>query len=302
MSRDVTSSSSNGKTVSLVLGSGGARGLTHIGVIRELEEQGYKIAAIAGCSIGALVGGVYAAGKLDNLEKWFSGITKLNILRLLDFSWSRRGLVKGDRIIDALIDVVGDVKIEELSVPYTAVATDIGSGHEVWLRSGQLFDAIRASASLPMFFTPFEYNGRHLIDGGVVNPVPIAPTFNDHTDITIAVNLGGPPSKEFKHSKKSANVPQESSAVSRWINSLVNDIHDSLTTREDDHDWGAYDVANQAFDAMQATIARQKLASYPPDQVIEIPRNVCTTLEFDRAAELIDLGRQKARAHLAKVD
>ncbi|NNC78358.1 MAG: serine protease [Woeseiaceae bacterium] len=293
--------SNDKKTVSLVLGSGGARGLTHIGVIRELEEQGYEIAAIVGCSIGALVGGVYAAGRLDDLEDWFSGITKLNILQLLDFSWGRRGLVKGDRIIDAMIDVVGDSKIEELSVPYTAIATDIGSGREVWLRSGQLFDAIRASISLPMFFTPFKYKGMQLIDGGVVNPVPIAPTFNDHTDITIAVNLGGQPSKEIEPANKGAKVPRESSTVSRWINGLVNDIHDSLTTKEDDEDWGAYDVANQAFDAMQATIARQKLASYPPDQVIEIPRNVCTTLEFDRAAELIELGRQKTRDHLSKL-
>lgn len=293
------STGANQKKVSLVLGSGGARGLAHIGVIRELEEQGYEIASISGCSIGALVGGVYAAGKLDDLEEWFSGITKLNILKLLDFSWGRRGLVKGDRIIDALIDVVGDCKIDELPIPYTAVATDIGSGREIWLRSGNLFDAIRASISLPMFFTPFEYNGMHLIDGGVVNPVPIAPTFNDQTDLTIAVNLGGHPSKEIMPSNESFGSPKESSTVRRWINGLVNDIHDSLTTRENDDDWGAYDVANQAFDAMQATIARQKLASYPPDQIIEIPRNVCTTLEFDRAAELIALGRRKTREHLS---
>lgn len=298
MSADAKATSQ--KKVSLVLGSGGARGLAHIGVIRELEEQGFEIASISGCSIGALIGGVYAAGKLDDLEKWFSGITKLNILKLLDFSWGRRGLVKGDRIIDALVDVVGDCQINELSVPYTAVATDIATGREIWLRSGKLFDAIRASISLPMFFTPFEHNGMHLIDGGVVNPVPIAPTFNDRTDMTIAVNLGGHPSKEIMPSNESFESPQESSTVRRWINGLVNDIHDSLTTRENEEDWGAYDVANQAFDAMQATIARQKLASYPPDQIIEIPRNICTTLEFDRAAELIALGRAKTREHLSK--
>lgn len=292
--------STSKKTVSLVLGSGGARGLAHIGIIRELEDQDYEIASIAGCSIGAMIGGIYAAGKLDEYEQWLSGITKLDVLKLLDISWGRRGLVKGDKIINALKDVVGDRDIESLPIPFTAIATDIGSGREIWLRSGPLFDAIRASISLPMFFTPFEHMGMQLIDGGVVNPVPIAPTFNDHTDMTIAINLGGSPTDEVTPSNDPPEAPKKDvSRVTSWINSMVEDLHDSLTSKENEDDWGAYDVANQAFDAMQATIARQKLASYPPDQLIEIPRNICTTLEFDRAAELIELGRRKMRDHLS---
>ena len=287
------------KSVSLVLGSGGARGLAHIGVIHELEDQGYEIAALVGCSIGALIGGIYAAGKLDDYESWVAEITKLDVINLLDISWGRRGLVKGDKIINQLIDIVGDCNIEDLPLPFTAVATDIGSGQEVWLKSGRLFDAIRASISLPLFFTPFEYQGMRLIDGGVLNPVPIAPTFGDQTDITIAVNLGGSPTADVPKVEHKPESRRESSAVRKWINGLVNELHDSLSHRDDEDDWGAYDVANQAFDAMQSTIARQKLATYPPDVIIEIPRNACGTLEFDRALDMIELGRQKTRHSLA---
>lgn len=287
------------KTVSLILGSGGARGLAHIGVIRELEDMGYEIASISGCSIGALIGGIYAAGKLDEYEKWVSRVTKLDIVTLLDLSWGRRGLVKGDKIINTLVDMVGECDIEDLKIPFTAVATDIGTGREIWLRSGRLFDAIRASISLPLFFTPFEHRGMHLIDGGVVNPVPIAPAFNETTDLTIAVNLGGPPTEEIEPSDEPDAEPPQSSTIRRWVNGLMDDLHDSLTKRDDDDDWGAYDVANQAFDAMQGTIARLKLAAYPPGIVIEIPRNVCGVLEFDKARQMIRLGRREARRVLS---
>lgn len=287
------------KSVSLVLGSGGARGLAHIGVIHELEARGYKIASLVGCSIGALIGGIYAAGKLDVYESWVAEVTKLDIINLLDISWGRRGLVKGDKIINQLVEIVGNCDIEDLPVPFTAVATDIGSGQEVWLKTGRLFDAIRASISLPLFFTPFEYEGMRLIDGGVLNPVPIAPTFGDQTDITIAVNLGGLPSKEVVRAEQKPDTRRDSSAVRNWINGLVEDLHDSLTRKDDEDDWDAYDVANQAFDAMQGTIARQKLATYPPDVIIEIPRNACGTLDFDHASDMIELGRRKTRQALA---
>lgn len=304
MTKSSDKASSGGKKrISLVLGSGGARGMAHIGVIRELEAQGCEIASIAGSSIGALIGGIFAAGKLDDYEDWLSGITKLDIFNLLDFAWGRRGLVKGDRIINALVDLVGDRQIEDLAMPYTAVATNIGNGREVWISSGRLFDAIRASISLPLFFTPFEYKGMHLIDGGVVNPVPIAPTFSDHTDMTIAVNLGGAPTDRIEPSDTPAPTRTGTSRVGQWVNRLVGEVKDRITSDDEAaEEWGAYDVANQAFDAMQGTIARQKLAAYPPDMVIEIPRNYCTVLEFDRSAELIEFGRQKTRDALEARD
>lgn len=286
-----------GKSVSLVLGSGGARGLAHIGIIHELEKNGYRIASVAGCSIGALIGGIYAAGKLDAFESWVREINKVDIVTLLDLAWQSDGLVKGDKIINTLVDLVGDVRIEDLPIRYTAVAAEIVSGTEVWLTSGHLFDAIRASISLPLFFTPVSHRDGQLIDGGVLNPVPIAPTFADDTDITIAVNLCGAPIEPLQMSEAPAEPPAGATMASQWVEGLIADVKRSLKQRTTG-DWNAYDVANQAFDAMQSAIARQKLAAYPPDFEVEIARNACGTLEFHRADEMIRLGRHVAREQL----
>ena len=280
------------KTVSLVLGSGGARGLAHIGIIQVLEEKGYEIKSIAGCSIGALVGGIYAAGKLDEYEQWVRNLKKMDIVNMMDIAWEGGGLVKGDKIVQKMVDIVGDVQIEDLPIKFTAVATELETGMEVWISKGRLFDAIRSSISLPLFFTPVERRENLLVDGGVVNPVPIAPTFDDDTDLTIAVNLGGKPQQQTSDSKELVvveNPEKPPGKFKRWMKKVR-----SKVSRRWDKYMGTYDVAYQTFDAMQSTIARQKLAAYPPDLVIEIPRNACRTLEFDRAAEMIDLGRKVA--------
>ncbi len=287
------------KTVSLVLGSGGARGLAHIGVIHWLEEHGYEIRSISGCSMGSLIGGIYAAGKLDEFEQWIRALTKLDILTLLDMSWSKSGLVRGDKIIDTLIDLVGEQKIEDLPIPFTAIAADIKNEKEVWINSGSLFAAIRASISLPLFFTPYENNGIQLIDGGVLNPVPIAPTFNDDTQMTLAVNLGGPLEKMQKSAPEQKTPVQELQTFQGKISHYINNFQQNMGKEVHELDLGVYDIANQAFDAMQSTIARQKLAAYPPDFTIEIARNACGTLEFDRADEMIALGYKKAKEALS---
>ncbi len=292
----------NKKTVSLVLGSGGARGLAHIGVIHWLQENNFNIKSISGCSMGALVGGIYAAGKLDDFEHWVSAITKIEIVRLLDLSWNKSGFVKGDKIINTLKELVGDQLIENMDVSFTAIAADVINEKEVWINSGSLFDAIRASISLPLFFTPFNYKGVDLIDGGVLNPVPIAPTFNDDTDLTIAVNLGGKIIINEPDQQVESSVKMEDGSTSIFtqkVNDFVERLKDSVTS-EVRQDWDVYDIANQAFDAMQSTIARQKLAAYPPDVEIEIARNACATLEFDRANEMIELGYQHADQCLQK--
>ena len=282
------------KNISLVLGSGGARGLAHIGVIRWLEEHEYHIKSIAGCSIGSLIGGAYAAGKLNELESWMRTIDKLDIANLLDISWGSGGLFKGEKIINTLVNLLQDQKIEDLPIPFTAVAADIITEKEVWLNTGSLFDAVRASVSLPLFFTPVRYKNSLLIDGGVLNPVPIAPTFNDETDLTIAVNLGGPLEQEREPQRPLVN---DQSAWDRFQD-RVKDFFD--LSKESDEDtlkkWGMYEVADKAFDTMQSAIARQKIAAYPPDVEIVIARNACGTLEFDRADEMIDLGYSKAQS------
>jgi NTE family protein len=290
------------KTVSLVLGSGGARGLAHIGVIHWLEENGYDIRSISGCSMGALIGGIHACGKLDVFEQWVRAISKFDIVRLLDVSWGKQGLVEGERIMTALKELVGDRRIEDLPIEYTAVAADIEREKEVWLKRGSLFDAIRASISLPLFFTPFEMNGMKLLDGGILNPVPIAPTFEDGTDLTIAVNLGGPPSESrqpmLKIEPKNANDPRLDSVRTK-INNFIEDLKNRPQTNKPGS-WKMLSIADQTFDAMQGAIARQKLAAYPPDHAIIIARDACGTLEFDRADEMIAMGYETAARSLGK--
>lgn len=286
-------------TLSLVLGSGGARGMAHIGVIRELEQAGYEIASIAGCSVGALVGGVYAAGKLDEFEHWVTALTSADMLRMLDLSWNSSGLVKGDRAISTLTELVGHRNIEDLPMPYTAVAADVKNEKEVWLNTGPLFEAIRASMSLPLLFTPVKYKYGHLLDGGILNPVPIAPTFNDSTDFTVAVNLGGPKVADAPAPAVRKEPAEESSALRETLDKFIDTLASTFADKQAEPSTAAfYDVANEAFDAMQGAIARQKLASYPPDVLIEIARNRCGTLELDRAQEMIDLGREKTRERL----
>lgn len=285
------------ETVSLVLGSGGARGLAHIGVIHWLEENGYKIESISGCSIGALVGGIYAAGKLDVFEHWVRAITKRDIVTLLDISWDRSGLVKGDKIIDTLVELIGNQLIEDLSIRFTAVAADVINEKEIWINTGSLFDSIRASISLPLLFTPHTLKGARLIDGGVLNPVPIAPTFSDDTQITIAVNLGGTVQGTQKSIGRQVVPTEASQAFHEKISGYINRLQQNIVEISK-VDLGVIDIANQAFDAMQGAIARQKLAAYPPDHIIEIARNTCGTLEFDRADEMIALGYKKAQESL----
>lgn len=289
------------KTVSLVLGSGGARGLAHVGVIRWLEEHDYKIESISGCSSGALIGGVYAAGKLDEFEHWVRAIRKLDIVMLLDISWTRGGIVKGDKLINTLVDLIGNELIESLPISFTAVATDIQNEKEVWLNSGQLFEAIRASISMPLFFTPHTYKQTRLIDGGVLNPVPIAPTFGDDTDMTIAVNLGGKPKPPVKIAKPDKPRAAEPAIFREKVSQYIRRLQPS-NSRSSDMDWSMYDIASQAFESMQSTIAKQKLAAYPPDHIIEISKNACGVFEVDRASEMIELGYQSAARALGKND
>jgi len=269
------------KTVSLVLGSGGARGMAHIGIIRWLEEHDYKIESISGCSMGALIGGFYATGKLDNYTAFLRELDTIGILKLLDFKGSG-GLVSGETLMKKMKELVGDPNIEELPIKFTAVASDIKEEKEIWMSRGSLLSAIRASISLPLFFTPYEYRGKMLVDGGVLNPVPIAPTFHDHTDVTIAVNLGGAVDLNLPVSK-----PEKREGVSAKITEYFSNIAlpDAISMNN-----GIYQVADNSFDAMQGTIARMKLATYPPDVEIKIPRNLCGTLEFNRADEIITYG------------
>jgi NTE family protein len=282
-------------TVSLVLGSGGARGLAHIGVIQWLAENGYTIRSISGTSIGALVGGIYAASKLEIYAEWVLALERMHVLRLLDPTIGS-GLFKGERIISVLRELIGDCEIEDLPISFTAVATDLDSGQEVWLRSGKLFDAIRASMATPLVFTPVRQGDRTLLDGAVVNPVPIAPTLDDVTDLTIAVDLSGP-FEVRPMPPMSASLISDNS-YSRRIRSFVDSMRPVREPKQPAR--GLIDVAFLSMQVMQDTIARLRLSAYSPDVMIEVPRNACGFFEFWRAEELIALGRERAAQAFAQ--
>jgi NTE family protein len=287
--------------VSLVLGSGGARGYAHIGVIRELEARGYEIVSISGASMGALVGGFYACGRLQAYTDWVLGLDALDVAALLDLSWSRRGLIDGEKLFAKLSRILGKCRIEELPIPYTAVATDLRRNREVWFQRGPLIEAIRASIAIPSFFTPVEKNGMLLVDGGVLNPLPVAPTTSDHSDLTIAVHLYGEnPLPEIEV----LPLPEsEKRSIDRMIDPLLEHARSWLERKEakrtkEDEDLHLFDIIDQAIDSMQKTLVGYRLGGYPPDLLIQIPKEVCDVYDFHKAAKVIAHGEHAARRAL----
>lgn len=290
-------------TVSLVLGAGGARGLAHIGVIEVLQARGYRIAGIAGSSMGALVGGIHAAGKLRAYRDWALALDRRDVLRLLDFAFGHPGLIKGERVLAVLRELVGEHRIEDLSIPFTAVATDIGSRREVWLNKGSLFDAIRASIAIPMVFTPQRLMGRELVDGGLLAPVPIAATRQVHADLVIAVDVNARPEGP-RSAPRNGSSPMAESAEGNGqpqdLRERIEKFLDSLLGKDEDErsQTGLVDLMARSLDVMQSQISRMQLALDPPDLMIRVPHDSCLFYEFWRAAELIRRGREIANRAL----
>lgn len=285
--KDKTTGKGKGKRVALVLGSGGARGLAHIGIIQHIESLGHEIVYISGCSMGALVGGIYAAGQLDPYAEWARKLEKRDMFSLLDLAFGWTGLFKGDRLMGVLKELVGDHVIEKLPIGFTAVATDLMEQREIWLNKGPLFDAIRASIAIPTVFTPHVYLDRVLVDGGLLNPIPIAPALNQAADMIIAVNLNAHSRRSRERATRLAE-PDGRSEGSKPVEP------------EELKAPGLIDVVTASLDMMQNTIARMKLATYMPDIVIDVPRDACLFYEFYRAEELIALGRESARTALGE--
>ncbi|MCT7657283.1 patatin-like phospholipase family protein [Mycobacterium deserti] len=302
-----------GKRVALALGSGGARGYAHIGVIDELQDRGYEIVGVAGSSMGALVGGLQAAGKLDDFAEWAKKLTQRAVLRLLDPKITAAGVLRAEKILDAVRDILGEVTIEQLPIPYTAVSTDLLTGKSVWLQRGPVDAAIRASIAIPGVITPHFLDGRLLADGGILDPLPMAPIAAVNADLTIAVSLSG---SESGGREEPANA--EPSVSAEWLNrawrstTALFDTGRFGAATEDDSDkelvdaakeiavpkLGSFEVMNRTIDIAQAALARHTLAAYPPDVLIEVPRTACRSLEFHRAAEVIEIGRVLASAAL----
>jgi NTE family protein len=283
-------------TVALALGAGGAKGLAHIGVIREIEAQGYEIVAIAGSSMGALIGGIHAMGKLDVYSDWVCALAKLDVLRLVDWTFSGGGLIKGEKIIETLRALVGDTLIEELPLTFTAVATDLDRGREVWLGRGSLFDAIRASIAIPTVFRPYTLDGRRLIDGALLNPVPVTPLIREAADYLVAVSVDGP-----ALTAAPADAPLETSRERNGYRQRIGDFIGRMIPHGEARPAvpGAFELLTQSMDLMQANLSRLRLAAYEPDLLIQLPRNMASVYEFYRASELIERGREQTREALA---
>ncbi|SFG61200.1 patatin-like phospholipase family protein [Neptunomonas qingdaonensis] len=277
-------------SVSLVLGSGGARGYAHIGVIEELKARGYQINCIAGSSMGALVGGLYAADALDTYKEWVLGLTRLQILRLLDLTFGM-GTIRGDRLFQKIKEMTGDPTIESLPIPFTAVATDIVHQKEVWFQRGSLQSAIRASVAVPGVFTPVVDAHRVLVDGGVLNPLPITPTVAAHSDLIIAVDLNSSPVMP------EINLPQvdqtlvASSTDNGSVAALLHGEGSSENKLKLDSN---LDVMMSALEVMQGALTQYKIAGYRPDLLINIPTETCRFHDFHRARDVIAVGRKVA--------
>ena len=281
------------KNVALALSSGGARGLAHIGAIEELEAQGYHISSIAGCSMGALIGGVYAAGKLNEFREWMKTIDRKKMLGLIDFSLSLNHLVKGTRIIEAIMEFVPDVNIEDLPIPYCAVATDLKTGREVMFRKGSLFQAIRASISLPSFYEPVMLNDMILIDGGIINPLPLNRVKRQTGEILVGVDVSG-------HDYKAQwDEMHRLTSMQKSDTSLKTKILDMLIP--DNIEFNYYTVLSRASSLMirQNSILMTQLMN--PDILIDIQMNRYGTFDFDKSEKLIAIGRQKTSQAIDKL-
>jgi NTE family protein len=290
-----------GRTVSLVLGSGGARGLAHIGVIRALEKAGLQINHIAGSSMGALVGGIHAAGRLDAYEEWVRGLEQSDVLSLVDWTFSGGGLIRGRKIIDKLADLIGHYDIENLDIDFTAVAVDLDQGREVWLDRGPLFDAIRASIAIPGVFTPHRHRGRTLIDGGILNPVPIAPTLRAINDLLVVVDVNAPAVYPAPLDR-SREEDDDSNGMIRKVREFMSGWRDNDRDKEEADRPGLMAVMMRTLDTMEAAIARHHMALFRSDIMVSVPKNTCFVHEFHRAAEVIALGEKLADEALASAD
>ncbi|MDC9720437.1 MAG: patatin-like phospholipase family protein [Gammaproteobacteria bacterium] len=277
-------------TVALVLGSGGARGNAHIGVIQILEEQGFEIISVSGCSMGSVVGGMYAAGKLPAFTEWVAGLSRFDVFRLVDMSLLSMGAIRGEKVYAVLEEMIGNVLIEDLPIAYTAVATDLVKQQEVWFQSGKIMDAIRASVAVPGMIMPVAEKDRFLVDGGLLNPLPIMPTVPDQADLIIAVNLN-------------ATVDNPQPIIGSSLNSdghaddwkiPTNKANKSDKSQRSHLQWNKMELLNQCFETMQATMAQYKMAGFQPDIEIKVDRKACNFFELYRAEEMIEVGRVAA--------
>lgn len=292
------------KTVSLVLSSGGARGLAHVGVIEELERRGYEISEIAGCSAGALVGGMYAAGKMPEFKDWICNLDRVDVFSLMDFTFSSRGFIKGEKVYNALKKVVQDCQIEDLPIRFSCNAVEVHSGKEYIFKKGSLYKAIRASGSIPSVFLPARIDQHHFIDGGVLNPVPISLLSEPSKDLVVVVDVNGlenefiPPPQKDETGKSFITLPN-------WVKeyqSKMKQFFPEEKKAESKLAYSSLDLVTRSFDLLQDRFCELLLEKHPVDVKIKVSRKQAGTLEFHRSAEMIEIGRLKAQEALDQLE
>ncbi len=283
------------KKVALVLSGGGARGIAHIGVIEELEKQGFEIVSISGTSMGALVGAVYALGKMEEYKNWIYTLDKKEVFKLIDFTFSSQGLVKGDKVLKKMKEFIPDRNIEDLKINYSATATDITNKKEVVFTKGSIYEAVRASIAIPTVFTPVKIGDSLLVDGGVTNPVPINHVKRTKGDILIVVHVNAdvPVYKPF------ISIDEKNKKQSKYqknIDAFQNEFN-SKTKKEK---LGYFKLINKTVGILTYQISKMTIEKFPPDILINVSRESCDIFDFYKAAELVEIGRHAAINSLKK--
>jgi len=296
------------RRVAIALGSGGARGYAHIGVIEEIEARGWEVVGVAGSSMGAVIGGLYVAGGMESYRDWVVGLGRRDVMRLVEPGMGGAGLLRASKVMSQVSKHLGDLNIEDARMPYTAVAVDLVSEREIWFTAGPMIEAMRGSIAIPSVFTPLVKNGMVLADGGLLNPVPVAPLANVHADAIIAVNLSGVPATRPVSGPDSGGGRRMRKirfpSLPQVIEPAIRSLLPNLDTSDDDAkssvkppqmDLTTIEIVDRSLHLMQDAVMRYRLAGYPPDVQIDIPLDACGTLDFHRAKELIALGRERAR-------
>jgi NTE family protein len=285
------------KKVALVLASGGAKGFAHIGAIEALEDAGYEISSIAGASMGALIGGIYAAGGLDKVKEWMFDLTNRDVFNLADFTLSPHAFLKGERVIDALKSIVPDCRIEDLPIPYCAVATDLKTGTEVVFRSGSLYDAIRASISIPMVFSPVEYGDMLLIDGAMTNGLPLDQVLRTQGDVLVAVNLDNYEWNEDAELHSASTMSHASKEVSTF-QKLSRKFHAGISALSNNY-------LSLTYDTLLILMKRNTemaLRLTPPDIYLNVSLGDYGFYDYDKSEAISQLGKVQMKGVLAGVD
>lgn len=275
-------------TVALVLSSGGSRGLAHIGVIEALKEHGFQITSVAGSSIGALIGGLYAMGKLDDYKEWVCTLNKKDVWELIDFAFSTKGLLKGKRVFERMQTFIPDARIEDFRIPFAAVAADLINQRQVVFRSGSFYHAVRASIAIPAIFTPVQTNDTILVDGGIINPLPISVVQRTSGDIVVAVNLYAQSDNGYRPiMQNTTQTEQSKNYLYRLFSKLVH--HGDVKSP------GYYTLLHLSISTLIQQLTFQTIEYYKPDIVIHIPAQLASVFDFHRAKELIEYGKNITR-------